>query len=103
MLVAAPLVARIGRPGGFAVARTETVVAVLLAAVAAIGIVRAARTDVWTRGLVLRAMGVCLRRLLVFTAAVALAVGGQDAWVVAVAVLAGFPISYALRGVFPPS
>ena len=103
LLAAAPLVARGGGVGGFASAPLETLAALGIAIAGAAGILRASRVARWTRGDVLRAMGVSLRRLLVLTAAVALAVGGRDAWLVAGAILAGFPLAYALRGVFPPS
>jgi len=70
----------------------------------AFGLVAAARrTRTWSGGDVTRATGLGLRRLLVFTAALALAAGGQAGPFVAAAILAGYPISYALRGVFPPS
>lgn len=70
----------------------------------------------WTRPMVVRAMGAALRRLLIVTATVALVgasaqapdlVGNPASWPagvwVACAILAGYPVSYALRGVFPPS
>ncbi len=70
----------------------------------------------WTRPRVLRAMGAALRRLLVVTASIALvgasagmplSLGSPATWPagiwVACAILAGYPVSYALRGVFPPS
>ena len=63
----------------------------------------AARTREWSRGLVMRSMGLGLRRLLVYTAVLALGVGGTAAWLVAAAILAGFGVSWALRKVFPPS
>lgn len=102
LLLLAPLAVRVGRPGAFSLG-PEVFAAALVAGFGAAGIVRASRVERWARGDVLRAMGVSLRRLLVLTAAVALAVGGADAWLVAGAILAGFPLAYALRGVFPPS
>lgn len=72
-----------------------------------------ARRD-WTRPLVGRAMGMALRRLLVFTAAAAWLAWAQDDarvldleglgghWVAAL-ILMGYPISHALRSVFPPT
>jgi hypothetical protein len=49
-------------------------------------------------------MGMSLRRLLVFTAAATLLCVPQTrAWIVAGAILAGYPLSFALRRVFPPS
>jgi 4-hydroxybenzoate polyprenyltransferase len=64
---------------------------------------RALRTRAWKKPDVLRAMGFALRRLLVFTAGAALLCGGPRGWIVALAILCGYPISYFLRGVFPPS
>lgn len=60
---------------------------------------------VWTRAEVGRHMGMALRRLLVFTAATCLlgAAWGPTPWFAAAAILAGYPLSYALRGVFPPT
>ncbi|HEV8113248.1 MAG TPA: UbiA family prenyltransferase [Planctomycetota bacterium] len=66
-------------------------------------VVLARRTTTWSSGEVTRATGAGLRRLLVFTAALALAAGGPAGPFVAAGILAGYPISYALRGVFPPS
>lgn len=59
----------------------------------------------WTRAAVGRAAGGGLRRLLVFTAATALlhAPVGAAPWLVAGAILAGYPASRALRSVFPPT
>lgn len=75
----------------------------------------ALRTKSWTRPLVERAMGACLRRLLVFTAAVALTAFvfprdtdamSRATWpaaLVALAILGGYPLAFGLRKVFPPS
>lgn len=59
----------------------------------------------WTRAEVGRHMGMSLRRLLVFTAATSLlgAAWGTAPWIVAAAILAGYPLSFALRKVFPPT
>ncbi len=48
-------------------------------------------------------MGLALRRLLIFTAATAVATGTTAGWVTGLLVLAGYPLSHALRRVFPPS
>lgn len=79
--------------------------AVAVALAGSFGLFRTALTTAaWDRPRVLRAMGMSLRRLLVFTAAATLlAVPQTLAWVVAGAILAGYPLSYALRRVFPPS
>lgn len=64
---------------------------------------RAARPGAWTREEICRATGAALRCLLLFTAALALASGSRAGLVVAPVILAGFPLSHALRRVFPPS
>jgi 4-hydroxybenzoate polyprenyltransferase len=64
------------------------------------------RRTAWTRERIEQAMGVALRRLLLFTAAVA-ALSFDRAHpaslIVAGLILCGYPISYWLRRVFPPS
>lgn len=80
--------------------------AIAVAFVGAWGLSRARGRATWTREDVQRVMGIALRRLLVFTAAVALLAfrpGEWDAVIVAAAILAGFPLSHALRKTFPPS
>jgi 4-hydroxybenzoate polyprenyltransferase len=82
------------------------VLSVLLAGGAAWGLVGAARREEpWTRGAVGASMGLALRRLLAFTAACALLLVevGPAPRVVAAAALLGYPLSFALRRVFPPS
>ena len=74
-----------------------------LGAAGATGLFRLARRAEWSRPEVMAAMGAALRRLLVFTATAALLVEGTSAIVVAGAVLLGYPLSFALRRVFPPS
>ena len=73
----------------------------------AFGLFRAAsQTNAFTRGDVERCMGLALRRLLVFTAAAAAVTWRTerlDALVVAALILAGYPLSHALRRAFPPS
>jgi len=73
----------------------------LLGAAAARGLVaEARRAGEWSGPRVAASMGLALRRLLVFTASFALA-GGEP--VAALAILAGYPLSRALRRTFPPS
>jgi hypothetical protein len=85
-------------------ARLRLWAAVVLAAVGSAGLLGAAQGfSTWSGPEVTRATGLALRRLLVFTAAVALSAGGADGWIVAGAILSGYPVSYALRGLFPPS
>lgn len=81
-----------------------TIAALLVACAGAAGLVRRARSaEPWSGAEVTRATGLGLRRLLVFTAALSLASGSRTGAIVAAAILAGYPISYFLRGVFPPS
>jgi 4-hydroxybenzoate polyprenyltransferase len=81
--------------------------ALVLAVLGAFGLVRTAwNTKSWTRPLVERAMGACLRRLLIFSACVALLHQAWSAavpWIAAAAILCGYPIAHALRRAFPPS
>ena len=78
--------------------------ALVLAGVGAFGLVQlAVSTPLWTGPLVGRAMGQALRRLLVFTAALALAAQGVTGLVAAAAILCGYAISHTLGRWFPPS
>lgn len=78
-----------------------------LAGASAVGLLhRAWSTAVWTRAAVESAMGLTLRRLLVFTSSVALLSLGPNIAapvLVAATILIGYPLSRALRGVFPPT
>ena len=79
----------------------------VVALTAALGLARTAlsRTE-WTRADVERAMGMCLRRLLAFTAALAALAWNppaRDALIVAALILSGYAVSAGLRRVFPPS
>lgn len=76
---------------------------VLIGIGAAIGLGIEARREEWTRAQIIAAMGVALRRLLGFSAAVALLWGTPHAWIAAGAILACMPLSYFLRRLFPPS
>ncbi len=87
--------------------RTERLAPLGLILASGYGLWRTASSTVtWTGDLVERAMGSCLRRLLVCTASVAL-LGARfdvpDAWLAAVLILAGYPLAHALRRSFPPS
>ena len=78
--------------------------AALLAAAGAWPLARIATgTTTWSKGLVMSAMGMGLRRLLVFTAVLACASGASEGPWVAAVILAGYPLAHALRRVFPPS
>ncbi|MFT5687443.1 MAG: 4-hydroxybenzoate polyprenyltransferase [Planctomycetota bacterium] len=57
----------------------------------------------WTGPQVMGAMGLCLRRLLILTGAIAAAAGSTDGLLVAGCILMGYPASFWLRKVFPPS
>ncbi len=80
--------------------------ALALALAAAFGLARCVwNTRVWTRADAGRATGMALRRLLLFTAicVVAARIPGALGWIVAAAILAGFPVAVALRRAFPPT
>ena len=75
----------------------------VVAALGARGLWEASQRTAWTRGDVLRTMGLCLRRLLIVTAAFACGSGTLAGVLVGLAILGGYPVSRALRGWFPPS
>jgi hypothetical protein len=78
--------------------------AALLVALAAWTPLRIAlSTAEWTRASAMKMTGMLLRRLLIFTAAAVVARGSLDGLLVGGAILCGYPISFALRRVFPPS
>jgi 4-hydroxybenzoate polyprenyltransferase len=83
------------------------IVPLVIAFAAAAGLVHAARRHrPWTRALVEREMGACLRRLLIFAAITALLRADRtrpDAWFAAGVILLGYPIAHALRRAFPPT
>jgi len=56
-----------------------------------------------TQGDVIGFMGLLLRRLLIVTAAAAWSTGTPAGWIAGLAILGGYPLSFALRRVFPPS
>jgi len=75
-----------------------------LAVIGASGLLHRVRAiDDWNPSAILGAMGMGLRRLLVVTGSLALTQGGTIGVAVAACVLCGYPVSYALRRVFPPS
>ena len=75
-----------------------------LAAGGAWGLVRAAwHARTWDSGDILPVMGMALRRLMVFSAVVAVVSGSLDGWVGAGLILLGLPLSARLRRTFPPS
>jgi len=76
--------------------------ALLLAAWSALGLLRA-RPVLWKASDAGRIAGMGLRRLLIATSALAAQVGTPQALLVAVAILAGYPWSHALRRIFPPT
>jgi len=107
-----PLLPRLGLEG--LPRQVGVLPATVVATVSAAGLVlHGLRLASPTRADVERTMGVLLRRLLVFTATVALmatpfhrpqgADAWHDGWFVALAILAGYPVSFALRRAFPPS
>jgi 4-hydroxybenzoate polyprenyltransferase len=82
-------------------------VAIAIAWSGAAGLAAAARgTREWTRSLVERAMGLALRRLLLFGAcfaAVSFEPPEPDALIACGVILCGYPLAFSLRRVFPPS
>jgi len=84
--------------------RHRITLAMLIAGPGAFGLLRLAfRMTPWTRPRVMQAMGMALRRLLICTAALSMLRGTPGGLVVAVVILCGYPLSFALRKVFPPS
>jgi len=80
------------------------VAALAVALWGAAGLLRAQPTGrAWTPGDAGRAAGMGLRRLLVGTSALALQSSAPHAYLVAGAILCGYPVSFALRKVFPPT
>jgi 4-hydroxybenzoate polyprenyltransferase len=70
----------------------------------ALGLIRRSlRRAPWHASGVMAAVGMALRRLLVATAAIAAQAGTRDGLWVAAAILCGYPVSHALRRVFPPT
>lgn len=70
---------------------------------AARGLWRAGKRDPRHPDEILPAMGMALRRLIVATASLAILPGTTSAIVVSALLFAGYPLSHALRRVFPPS
>ncbi len=84
----------------------ERIAPLALSIAASAGLIQAARRSPWTRALVEREMGACLRRLLIFAAIVTLLRADHlrpDAWIAAALILAGYPIAHSLRRAFPPT
>ena len=76
----------------------------VLAVFAAADIASVSRSqDTFTREDVERAMGVCLRRLLVCQAAISLCIATGTGFLVSLVILLGYPAASSLRRVFPPS
>jgi hypothetical protein len=57
----------------------------------------------WARSDVERTMGLCLRRLLMFSGALAALPGTATSLALALLILAGYPVARSLRRAFPPS
>jgi len=75
----------------------------LLLGWSALGLLRARPAQPWTRDDVGRVVGMGLRRLLVATCALSAGLGSPDATLVGALILGGYPLSYALRRLFPPT
>ncbi len=84
--------------------RAAAYAAALIAFAGALGLLqRSLRPAAWSRSDVMAAVGMALRRLLVASAAIAAQAGTADGLWVAGAILCGYPISFLLRRVFPPT
>ncbi len=103
LLVAAALLVLVGCLPPYDAALGARFGAQGLALLGALGLVRAALSSEWSAGRVEAAMGIALRRLLIFTAAASCLAGGPHGLWVAAGILAGFPLAWGLRRVFPPS
>lgn len=99
-LAALALVTLLPGPGG-PYARGAAAFVVALALVAPLKLVLHASE--WTHTRVLGAMGMLLRRLLVFTAVLALLTGWPYGVITAALIGCGYPLSFGLRRLFPPS
>ncbi len=73
------------------------------ALIGAVGLLRISKRKRWMPQDVVSAMGGALRRLLLFTATCALLAGTPTGILVAGLILLGYPLSYGLRRMFPPS
>ena len=103
LLVAAALLVLVGCLPPYDAALGARFGAQGLALFGALGLGRAALSAEWSAGRVEAAMGIALRRLLVFTAAASCLAGGPQGLWVAAGILCGFPVAWGLRRVFPPS
>jgi 4-hydroxybenzoate polyprenyltransferase len=84
--------------------RTGAIAGTVIASAGALGLIqKSVRQVSWTRGDVMDSVGMALRRLLVATAAIAAQAGTRDGLCVACAILCGYPLSFLLRRVFPPT
>ena len=105
-LVGFPRLLLLGRAGEWnhSFERTSAIVAVAIGLAGALGLLaRSLRRGTWSRSDVMGAVGMALRRLLVATAAIAAQAGTSDGLWVAAAILCGYPVSFVLRRVFPPT
>lgn len=99
-LAALALATLLPGPGG-PYARGAAAFVVALALVAPLKLVLQARE--WTHTRVIGVMGLLLRRLLVFTAVLALLTGWPWGVLTAALIGCGYPVSFGLRKLFPPS
>jgi 4-hydroxybenzoate polyprenyltransferase len=84
--------------------RMAACAAAVIALAGALGLLlRSLRPTVWSRSDVMAAVGMALRRLLVGTAAIAAQADTSAGLWVAGAILCGYPLSFVLRRVFPPT
>jgi len=114
--LAAMVLAFVGLPGVVELARGQDLghlprmevigswAAAAIALAGAIGLLRRSlRPAPWNRSDVMASVGMALRRLLVATSAIAAQAGTPAGLWVAGSILCGYPVSYLLRRVFPPT
>jgi NADH:ubiquinone oxidoreductase subunit 4 (subunit M) len=83
--------------------RTTAYVAAVIALAGAFGLLVRSLRGFPSRHDVMASVGMALRRLLVATAAIAAQAGTSDGLWVSAAILCGYPLSFALRRIFPPT
>jgi len=83
--------------------KTSAIVAAAIALAGALGLFSRTLRGFASQGEVMASVGMALRRLLVASAAIAAQAGTSDGLWVAAVILCGYPVSFVLRRVFPPT